>query len=97
MTFETEYKTDNVAVEPVAADKIDGTFRSSTIGEYNAFFYFVLLQRKAFEALRHCFLGLRRCIGPVTVLQGNFRHFDNPIPSNFDPSIHVIHCPLNSS
>merc|ERR1712093_776562 len=31
MTFETEYKTDNVAVEPVAADKIDGTFRSSTI------------------------------------------------------------------
>ncbi len=52
MTFETEYKTDNVAVEPVAADKIDGTFRSSTIGEYNAFFYFVLLQRKAFEALR---------------------------------------------
>ena len=96
MTFETEYKTDNVAVEPVAADKIDGTFRSSTIGEYNDFFCFVLLHRKAFEALRHCFLGLRRCIGPVTVLQGNFRHFDTSITSSFDPSKHVIHNSFDS-
>lgn len=37
MTFESDYKTENVAATPVAADKIDGTFRSSTIGEYKVF------------------------------------------------------------
>ena len=36
MSFESEYKLDNVAV-PVAADKIDATFRSSTIGQFYSF------------------------------------------------------------
>jgi hypothetical protein len=33
MTFESDYNLDNVAATPVAADKIDETFRSSSIGE----------------------------------------------------------------
>ena len=38
MSFESEYKLDNVAeVTPVAADKIDATFRSSTIGQFYSF------------------------------------------------------------
>jgi hypothetical protein len=41
MLFETEYKLENVAAARVAADKIDDTFRSSTIGEYE---YSVMLQ-----------------------------------------------------
>jgi hypothetical protein len=37
MSAESEYKLENVAAKSVAADKIDATFRSSTIGEYKAF------------------------------------------------------------
>jgi hypothetical protein len=37
MSFESEYKLDNVAATPVAADKIDATFRSSTIGQLYSF------------------------------------------------------------
>jgi len=36
MSAESEYKLENVAATSVAADKIDATFRSSTIGEYKA-------------------------------------------------------------
>lgn len=35
MSSETEYKLENVAVTVIESDKIDATFRSSTIGEYN--------------------------------------------------------------
>lgn len=34
MSFGSEYKLDDVAATPVAPDEIDGTFRSSSIGEY---------------------------------------------------------------
>jgi hypothetical protein len=34
MSFESEYKVDHVRATRVAADKIDATFRSSTIGEF---------------------------------------------------------------
>lgn len=57
MAFESEYKTDDVAATPVAADKIDGTFRSSTIGEYKLCFVFTLCSECTggrYEALRHC-------------------------------------------
>jgi hypothetical protein len=37
MSFESEYKLDNVAATPVAADKIEATFRSSTIGQFYSF------------------------------------------------------------
>jgi hypothetical protein len=37
MSFESEYKLDDVAATPVAADKIDATFRSSTIGQFYSF------------------------------------------------------------
>lgn len=33
MSFESEYKLEKVAATPVAADEIDATFRSSTIGQ----------------------------------------------------------------
>lgn len=33
MPFESEYKIEDVPATPVASDKIDGTFRSSSIGE----------------------------------------------------------------
>ncbi len=36
MVFETEYELESVAATRVAADDIDGTFRSSTIGRYIA-------------------------------------------------------------
>ena len=35
MAFESEYKLEDVAATPVASDEIDGTFRSSSIGEYD--------------------------------------------------------------
>jgi hypothetical protein len=38
MSFESEYKLEKVAATPVAADKIDATFRSSTIGESSFLF-----------------------------------------------------------
>jgi hypothetical protein len=41
MSFESEYKLDNVAATPVPADEIDATFRSSTIGQYTFFFDFI--------------------------------------------------------
>jgi hypothetical protein len=34
MSFESEYKVHDVSATRVAADKIDATFRSSTIGEF---------------------------------------------------------------
>jgi hypothetical protein len=34
MAFESEYKLEDVAATPVASDKIDETFRSSSIGEW---------------------------------------------------------------
>jgi hypothetical protein len=37
MSAESKYKLENVAATSIAADKIDATFRSSTIGEYKAF------------------------------------------------------------
>lgn len=33
MAFESEYKLEDVAANRVASDKIDGEFRSTTIGE----------------------------------------------------------------
>ena len=35
MAFGSEYTLENVEATPIAADKIDATFRASTIGEYN--------------------------------------------------------------
>lgn len=37
MTLETEYKLEHVPATPVAADAIDRTFRSTTIGEFRVF------------------------------------------------------------
>jgi len=38
MSFESEYKLEDVPATRVAVDKIDETFRSSTIGEWVFFF-----------------------------------------------------------
>jgi hypothetical protein len=37
MSFDSEYKLDNVEATPVAAGKIEATFRSSTIGQFYSF------------------------------------------------------------
>jgi hypothetical protein len=39
MPFESEYKLESVTATPVTADKINTTFRSSTIGEFSFFFF----------------------------------------------------------
>jgi hypothetical protein len=38
MPVESEYTLENVAATPLTADKINVTFRSSTIGEFGCFF-----------------------------------------------------------
>jgi hypothetical protein len=56
MVFESEYNLEDVPATPVASDKIDGTFRSSTIGE----FYSRYLR---WPTARKCWIwGLRSCL-----------------------------------
>ena len=42
MSLESEYKLEDVSATGVAADKIDATFRSSTIGEFKPWLSFYL-------------------------------------------------------
>ncbi len=49
MPFESEYKLENVAATPVPADKIDATFRSSTIGQFHLLLLLFLRQCGDFE------------------------------------------------
>ena len=53
-TFETEYKLENVAATRVPADKIDGTFRSSSIGEFKS--WIIMLYPRQFQSVvRHAY------------------------------------------
>jgi hypothetical protein len=45
MSFESEYKLEDVSATRVAADKLDATFRSSTIGEFKPWLSFFILGR----------------------------------------------------
>jgi hypothetical protein len=49
MPFESEYKLEDVAATPVPADKIDATFRSSTIGQFHLLLLLFLRQCGDFE------------------------------------------------
>lgn len=49
MPFESEYKLEDVAATPVPADKIDATFRSSTIGQFHLPLLLFLRQCGDFE------------------------------------------------
>lgn len=49
MPFESEYKLEDVAATPVPADKIDATFRSSTIGQFHLLLLLFLRQYGGFE------------------------------------------------
>jgi hypothetical protein len=89
MPFESEYKLEDVAATRVPADKIDATFRSSTIGQFHLLLLSSLRQCGTLKHLYLCFLWkatAETLCFTVLPVPDRVRNHSNPHPSPKHPT-----------